>query len=157
MLSRVRRRRRKIFFTCRDNSITPSFIITAFRICSGLFEIQIGIKLMEHLTFLLCRHTSQSVAPLRPHTRCFIWHAVWKKMCQVMGATCHFTAKANLSKGDLARCVLKFVNEAGLEVGNCSFYIICIIRNMVYPGDAIKWILNSICHLISTLCLILGI
>lgn len=83
----------KKMFTCRDNSITPPFIIAAFRICSGLFEIQIGIKLMEHLTFLLCRHTSQSVAPLRPRTCCFLWHAVWKKMCQVMGATCHLQLK----------------------------------------------------------------
>lgn len=146
------------FLTCRENSIMPPFIIAAFRISSGLFEIQFEIKLMEHLTFLLCRHTSQSVAPLRPRTRCFIWHAVWKKMCQVIRATCHFTAKANLSKWDLARYVLKFVDEAGLELGNCSFYIrcICVIRNMVYPGDAIKGLLNSICHLISTHCLILG-
>lgn len=121
------------FLTCRENSITPLFIIAAFRICSGLFEIQFGIKLMEHLTFLLCRHTSQSVAPLRPRTRCLIWNAVWKKMCQVIRVTCHFTAKANLSNWDLARCVLNLsYTNAGLQLG-CLFYIrcICVISTVI--------------------------
>ncbi len=48
------------FLTCRENSIMPPFIIAAFR-SSGLFEVLSGIKLMEHLTFLLCRHTLLSL------------------------------------------------------------------------------------------------
>lgn len=102
------------FLTCRENSIMPPFIIAAFR-SSGLFEVLSGIKLMEHLTFLLCRHTLLSLLH-RPHTRCITWHAVWKTMCQVIRATCHFTAKANLSKWDLARCELRFVDEVNQTV-----------------------------------------
>lgn len=50
----------RCFLTCRENSIMPPFIIAAFR-SSGLFEVLSGIKLMEHLTFLLCRHTLLSL------------------------------------------------------------------------------------------------
>lgn len=145
----------RCFLTCRENSIMPPFIIAAFR-SSGLFEVLSGSKLTEHLTFLLCRHTSQSVAPLHPHTCCIIRHCLENDVpVYQSNLPLHSKSQSEQMRSCKMWAQVCGWGQSGTWQSDCSIYIhrICMIRNMVYPEDTIKRILKSICHLISTCCL----